>query len=341
MAEKYNDSIITYKNMIICIEKNKFKSKYLSNLYKDLYNGDSQSASNQIDEFSKICDSIANRRNMIYFILNPIIMIDYHLTISLELWKKKYGENFEKWINVIAEFEELCSLAIIKHDNPYWSMPKFVCEKSKILAENIGHPLLGENRVCNSIVVEEPHEVILITGSNMSGKSTFMRTIGINSVLAYAGAPVCADKFQCAIMNIYTCMKVSDNLGKNISSFYSEILKIKKIVEASRKDEKILFLLDEIFKGTNSKDRHTGAVILINQLAKSKAIGFVSTHDIELGEMEYKYNSKVKNYHFSEYYKNNKINFDYKLKNGVSTTRNAVYLMRLAGIEIEEIDELE
>ncbi|MBY7009343.1 DNA mismatch repair protein [Clostridium botulinum] len=337
IAEKYNNSIITYKNMLEYIEKNKFKSQHIVKLYRELYNG--KSASKQISEFSKILEFIVSRRNRIYQILNPILMIDYHLIIFLELWKLKSGDYFEKWINVIAELEALSSLAIIRYDNTYWSMPKFVNGESKIIAQNIGYPLLSEKRVCNSIRVEEPDQVILITGSNMSGKSTFMRTIGINIVLAYAGAPVCADNFYCTIMNLYTCMKISDNLEKSISSFYAEILKIKNIVRASKEGKPIVFLLDEIFKGTNSNDRHTGAMILIDQLCKSGSIGFISTHDIELGEIENVCNSNVKNYHFSEYYKNNKINFDYKLKVGISTTRNAMCLMKLAGIEIEEKDE--
>lgn len=337
IAEKYSNTMITYKNIINYIEKNNFKSLYIVKLYTELYNcNNGESASKEIREFSKICESIASRRNMIYQILNPIIMFDYHLNIFLESWKQKSGENFEKWINVIAELEALSSLAIIRYNNKQWSMPKFVNGKLEIMAEEIGHPLLSEKRVLNNIRVKEPNQVILITGSNMSGKSTFMRTIGINLVLAYAGAPVCAYKFSCTIMNLYTCMKISDSLEKGISSFYAEILKIRNIVKASKEGQQILFLLDEIFKGTNSTDRHTGAMFLISQLCKSGSIGFVSTHDLELGKMESSYNLNVKNYHFSEYYNNNKIYFDYKLKVGISTTRNAKYLMKLAGIEIEE-----
>lgn len=335
IAEKYNNSISTYKNMLMLIEKHKFKSNYIINLYKKLYDADGKSSSRQISGFSRICECIASRRNMAYLILNPILMLDYHLTISLEIWKKNSGANFENYLNVIAELEALCSLAVIRYDNPSWSMPKIEDKKTRIIAENIGHPLLGEKRVLNSIKVEEPHEVILITGSNMSGKSTFMRTIGINIILAYAGAPVCADIFNCPIMRLYTCMKTNDNLKEGISSFYAEMLKIKNIVEASKEGKPILFLLDEIFKGTNSKDRHTGAKILIKQLSRKGNIGFVSTHDIELGELEKESNLRVKNYHFSEHYYDNKICFDYKLKMGVSNTRNAMYLMKLAGIEIK------
>lgn len=335
IAEKYKNSIVTYKNMIKYIEKHKFNSEYIVNLYEQIHNADGQSAYKQIESFSNICESIANRRNILYPILNPILMLEYHLTISLELWKIKSGDSFQKWLNTISELEALCSLAGINYDNPSWNMPKIVNGSSKICAQNIGHPLLGIKRVCNNLNLEDPYQVILITGSNMSGKSTFMRTIGINIVLAYAGAPVCADQFSCNIMDLYTCMKISDNLGESISSFYAEILKIKSIVNASKEGKHVLFLLDEIFKGTNSKDRLSGAKILIKQLCKTGNLGFVSTHDLELGEMENHKNSKIKNYHFSEYYTDNEIHFDYKLKMGVSPTRNAIYLMKLAGIDIE------
>ena len=339
IAEKYNDDIKTYRNMLRHIEKHKFKSKYIVTLCKKLYDNKGKSASKQIDDFSKICEAIADKRNMLYTILNSLLMIEYHRTISIEKWKINSGNNFEEWINTIGELEALCSIAVIKHDNPYWSMPNIVTGPSKIIARNMGHPLLGKNRVRNNLKMEAPHSVMLITGSNMSGKSTFMRTIGINIVLAYAGAPVCADQFCCTIMDFYSCMRVSDNLGQNISSFYAEILKIKNIVKASKEGKQVLFLLDEIFKGTNSRDRHTGAMILVKELSRTGNLGFVSTHDLELGEMENHRNSKVKNHYFSEYYKENEIHFDYKLRIGVSPTRNAIHLMRLAGIEVEEFNE--
>ncbi|WP_333860884.1 MutS family DNA mismatch repair protein [Clostridium sp.] len=334
VAEKYNYNIKAYKNMLTHIEKHKFKSEYIMNLYKELYNN-GESASKQIDVFSKICESIANRRNMVYFILNPILMIEYHWTISIERWKIQSGNNFQKWINIIAELEVLCSIAVIKYDNPNWSMPKIIDGPSRIIAKNMGHPLLGEKRVCNNLRLEETYPVMLITGSNMSGKSTFMRTIGINVILAYAGAPVCAEQFYCTIMEMYSCMIINDNLAQNISSFYAEILKIKSIVEASKEGKKVLFLLDEIFKGTNSGDRYIGAITLVNQLNRTGNLGVISTHDLELGEMVKNKDLKIKNYHFSEYYRENKIYFDYKLKDGISSTRNAVYLMKLAGIKIE------
>ncbi|WZL71707.1 hypothetical protein QBE52_11365 [Clostridiaceae bacterium 35-E11] len=169
----------------------------------------------------------------------------------------------------------------------------------------------------------------------MSGKSTFLRTIGINLVLAYVGAPVSARYMKCSIFSIHTCMRISDNLEKGISSFYGELLRIKEIVKATKENTQVFFLLDEIFKGTNSYDRHIGAKKLIKKLQHNGAIGLVSTHDLELGILEKE--NILKNYYFEEYYKNGEICFDYKLRSGISTTRNALHLMKMIGIE-EEID---
>ncbi len=335
IVEKYRDDINIYRNILILIEKNRFKSPYLINLCKSLYNSKSYSSSKQIDVFSKISDSISNRHNMMYPVLNVIFLLEYRWSIKLEHWKLESGIHLKNWIDVIGEIDYLCCISNIKYDNPEWVIPTISDKDSKFKATNIGHPLLFKERIYNSLELKEPKSIMLITGSNMSGKSTLMRTVGVNIILAYAGAAVCATEFQCTIMDIYSCMKINDNLNKNISSFYAEMIKIKKITKASKEGKKVFFLLDEIFKGTNSIDRHTGAMVLIKQLSKKGNLGIISTHDLELSEMENIKYSKVKNYNFSEYYKDNKIYFDYKLKPGVSTTRNAIYLMRMAGIDIE------
>ncbi|MBU3100901.1 MutS family DNA mismatch repair protein [Clostridium frigoriphilum] len=203
-----------------------------------------------------------------------------------------------------------------------------------VKANGLGHPLLGYKKICNNITISNEKNILLITGSNMSGKSTFLRTIGINLVLSYIGATVCAEKFECSLMKIITCMRISDDLENNISSFYAEILRIKMIVEEKRKNKKVFFLLDELFKGTNSIDRHDGAKALIKQLGEQGASGLISTHDLELCDLQYEY-FKIKNYNFQEYYVNNEIKFDYKIRDGVSTTKNALYLIKLSGIDLE------
>jgi DNA mismatch repair ATPase MutS len=332
---EYKKDIEIYREILRLIEKKNFSTEYLKNLKISLINKESQTVTKQINNLSSIVSLIEDRKNFFYSLINFITLWEFQCLIRLEAWKKQSGSLIEQWLKVIADLETLVSLAAIKHDYPQWSMPKIESSSLMLKAENISHPLLTKNPVYNNLRMDSSQSILLITGSNMSGKSTLLRTAGINLVLAYTGAPVCAKSFGCSIMDIYTCMRISDNLEENISSFYAEILRIRKLMDSTKEKTQVFFLLDEIFRGTNSKDRHTGARILIEKLSKENSIGMVSTHDLELGDIEQK-NTKVKNYHFKEHYENNKIKFDYKLRLGVSNTRNAIYLMRMAGIEIDE-----
>ncbi len=331
----YKDSIRVYEKMLERFEKRTFKSEYLQDLKKGLSDRDGKAAFEQIRKLSGLAELIANRGNAMFLVINIFTLWDIQCMIALESWKEKSGRSLGRWVDTVAELEGLASLAIIHFDHQEWAFPEIVSENSGIVAANMGHPLLG-NSTCNNLSIEKRSGILLITGSNMSGKSTLLRTVGINLVLAYAGAPVCARHFSCSMLRIYSCMRVSDNLGKNISSFYAELLRIKRIVSASKKEGKIFFLLDEVFKGTNSQDRHVGAKVLIRQLSKVGAMGMVSTHDLELGDLERESELKIRNYHFREFYVNNEIHFDYKLRPGISTTRNAMYLIKMAGIEVDE-----
>lgn len=333
---KYKKNIRNYYNLIALLEKQSFKSSYLKELQEKLKSG-SNTAIKGIDEFYKISSLTGDRANMMYMPINIIFLLDYYIIFRLERWKSKSGEKLQDWLEAIAEFEALMSLAVLCYENETWTMPEFKGEGLLFEGQNIAHPLLSNNRISNDVKINDKNKILLITGSNMSGKSTFLRTVGINTVLAYTGAPICGERLTVSPMKIYTCMRISDNLEKNISSFYGELLRINIIVKAVEQKEPILFLLDEIFKGTNSLDRHTGAKILINKMSKENAIGLVSTHDLELGDLE-KSNRVVKNYNFREYYSEGKIHFDYKLREGISKTRNAMYLMKLAGIDAEESD---
>jgi len=342
LAESYGNDVGIYYKSIKLLEKHSFDSEYIAKIKKSMSSKDNKNKKNlipaykQMDRLNKIIDLISSRHSAFFEVFNILTLWDYQCTIFLERWKEQSGECIRPWIESIAKIEALSSLAVIGFQCSEWIVPEIVDDKKLVFeAEQIGHPLLGKNRVCNDIEISKPLKTLLITGSNMSGKSTFLRTTGINLVLAYAGAPVCAKRFYVSIMEIYTCMRVSDNLEKNISSFYAELIRIKSIVQEAKSGKNIFFLLDEIFKGTNSRDRHIGAKVLINELCDLNCIGLVSTHDLELSELE-NIDQRIKNFHFEEYYKNDKIYFDYKLRQGVSKTRNAVFLMKLAGIEINE-----
>lgn len=335
ISEKFADDLKVYYKMMQRFETHNFKSSYIKKIKDGIKDKRGLEVFKQVDKLSSIIDSISNRRNLFYAFFNILTLWDFQNIIALERWKQKSGHFLKKWFDALGKIEALASLAVIRFENPDWVMPAIGEGNETVLAaKDIGHPLLTGKRVNNDFAIDHKIKVLLITGSNMSGKSTLLRTAGINLVLAYAGAPVCAMRFQASIMEINTCMRVSDNLGENISSFYAEILRIKKIVTEADTGKRVFFLLDEIFKGTNSLDRHTGAKVLINKLCLTNSIGLVSTHDLELCELE-RENDKIVNYHFQEYYKDGRIYFDYKLRPGPSTTRNARYLMHLAGIDID------
>lgn len=331
----YKDALKIYEKMLERFETRTFKAGYLQDLKKGLYDRDGKAAYQQIRKLSGLAELISNRGNSMFLVINIFTLWDIQCMIGLESWKEKSGSSLGLWVDTLAELEGLASLAIVHCDHQAWTFPEFVSEDTGLVASNMGHPLLA-NSTSNDLSIEKHSGILLITGSNMSGKSTLLRTAGINLVLGYAGAPVCARSFRCSRMQIYSCMRVSDNLGENISSFYAELLRIKQIVMATKTEKHIFFLLDEIFKGTNSQDRHAGAKVLIRQLGKAGAMGMVSTHDLELGDLERESERRIRNYHFREFYKNDEIHFDYKLRPGISTTRNAMYLIKMAGIDVDE-----
>ncbi|OPF52784.1 DNA mismatch repair protein MutS [Clostridium baratii] len=327
-------TVKSYSEILKMIENEEFDSEYLKAIKKKLNNSEGISCSEEMKKLSNLLDWVGDSSsNAYYLILNILIFSDVFIMENLEDWKKKNSKELENWLDVMSEIDSLVSISNLYFDFEDWNFPS-ISDKKEIRGKKIGHPLIGERAVRNDYSLSDGKRVTLITGSNMSGKSTFLRTIGLNLLLAYIGAPVYSEEFTCGIFNIYTCMRTKDNLEESISSFYAEILRIKILIEATKRGEDVFFLLDEIFKGTNSVDRHTGATELINQLIDGGAMGLVSTHDLELCDLE-EHDSRIENYNFREYYENNKIKFDYKLRKGKSETQNAIHLMKLAGIEFK------
>ncbi len=324
--------IIKYSDILESIEQETFESEQLKDLKNRLYNNE-KNFSVEMKNLKNIINWLGDSNgNAYYLIINVLILSDVFILANLEEWRNRNGKNLEEWLNIMGEFEALLSLSNFAFNHSEWTYPE-ITDKKELIAVEVSHPMLAENAVANTFTLNNQNKAALITGSNMSGKSTFLRTLGLNIILSYQGLPTLSKSFKCGIYDVYTCMRTQDNLEESISSFYAEILRIKILIEAAKKGEKVFFLLDEIFKGTNSKDRHDGAKILIQQLVKNGGVGLVSTHDLELCDME-KENNWLINFNFQEYYDNNNIKFDYKLKNGISKTQNAKYLMKLAGIEI-------
>lgn len=338
LFDSHKKDIEAYTNLLSLMNEEEFNSELLKDLKAKLIDGN-KSAIKEMQALKSLVDWLGDSTgNAYYLLLNVTILSDTFILRNLEEWRSLNGSKLKGWLEVMGEIEALASISNLAFDFDSWCYPE-IYNEDKVEGIEVAHPMLGVKAVSNSFELNKKEgitrKVALITGSNMSGKSTFLRTIGINLLLSYIGAPVCAKSFSCSIFSIYTCMRTKDNLEESISSFYAEILRIKILIEAAKKGEKVFFLLDEIFKGTNSRDRHEGAKVLINQLVNNGAMGLVSTHDLELCDLEQTRNW-IKNYNFQEYYKDSKIKFDYKLREGKSKTQNAVHLMKLAGINFDE-----
>lgn len=285
-----------------------------------------------VKELVKVMNLLTLRHNIIsYVMFGALCQLDMRCLKAMENWRSKYGSEIEVWLESAAQLEVLASLSVIGQVKETICFPTIDNKPSPTLTvTDAYHPLLHEDKaIANSISLQ--HGSVIITGSNMSGKTTFLRTLGVNMMLFRAGAPVCATHMQASLLRVYTSMRVRDDVSEGISTFYAEILRIRQMMEDSRKQEPMLVLVDEIFKGTNSADRVMCAKTAIARLHLPWVITLVSTHDFELCELEHDPSIQACNYHFSEYYQNDEIHFDYTLKHGRCTTTNAQQLMKLAG----------
>jgi DNA mismatch repair ATPase MutS len=272
----------------------------------------------------------------ISLVINAILMWDFYWMFRLENWKKNVAQNLEHVLDVIAETEALASLAAFQFANPDYAVPHLSPEPFMLEAESLGHPLIfTTDRITNSFKTTGAGKTCIITGSNMSGKSTFLRTVGINLVLAQAGTAVSARRMLFNPVQVYTAMRTEDNLAESTSSFYAELKRLRMLLDISATGQPVFYLLDEILKGTNSGDRHAGAKALIRQLHRRYASGLVSTHDLELGAMQQEHPDYITNYSFNSTIDGDKISFDYKLHAGICKSFNASKLMQLMGIEME------
>jgi hypothetical protein len=320
-----------YQKLFAVLEKENFKSPYLRELQLQLQTD--SGAAHAIHYLYLLSEYTNMRLNLFFsFIANTLILWDFQCCLKFSLWKHHKSENVRLWLDTFAEIELLMSLAIIGQVKETYIFPQLLNTTAPLLdATEVKHVLLPEDSaIANSILAHS--ETCIVTGSNMSGKTTFLRTLAASAILSYAGAPVCARSFSLSRMHIFTSMRVQDDITKGLSTFYAELLRIKQMVEFSRKGIPMFTLIDEIFKGTNSADRIIGAREAIIKLTNPWSLNFVSTHDFELCNMADKQNLSITNYHFSEYYTNDEIHFDYKIKPGRCQTTNAKYLLKLAGI---------
>ena len=334
-----------YEAMIRVVGKGKFSSKRLSKLQQTFISQKYQ-ASKEISKIRNILEVFQQRGmrgksvggNAYYHLLNLFLLIDVFCVLMLEQWKYKNRERIELWAESLSEIEALTSLAGFAYDLPVKSYPELREHVSELHFIRVGHPLITEKeRIYNDLKFNDSDKVVMITGSNMSGKSTFLRTVGINMVLGFCGAPCCAEHAVIPQVSLFSSMRTEDNLHQGVSSFYAELKRIEKLIKKTASGEKVFFLLDEMFKGTNSEDRYKGGISLIIQLKNADAAGLISTHDIALAELV---GSKlgVSNYSFNSKISKGKMHFDYKLTTGICKDFSASELMKRIGINIVEGD---
>ncbi len=314
----------------------------------------------QLKRISRIVSGISVRSNpIVWLFLNGVLPWDIYFVRRLEQRRRDILALLPVWLDVFTEVEALSSLANFATLNPDYSYPEFETESThgslepssdhnelkegagalpfmRLSAEHIGHPLIpAHKRICNSLSLDEGNRIALITGSNMSGKSSFLRTLGVNLCLAYAGAPLCAAHLRVSLFRVFACMRFNDSLADGFSFFYAEVKRLKMLLSAveSHRGLPVIFLLDEIFRGTNNRERFIGSRALIRALAEHSAIGAIATHDLELVKLADE-NQAITNYHFREDVEEGRMLFDYQLRPGPCPTTNALKIMAIAGLPV-------
>jgi len=314
------------------VNEQEFKSKKLLEIKESLFGGN-HNALFAFKDASKILNAFDQRSNiLITIVLNGLYMRDLFLLIRLDRWKEKYNGHLLGWINSLAEVDTLSSLANFHFNNPEFIYPSI--DNNKIIsAKGLGHPAIDENvRVCNDFELADNHKIDIITGANMAGKSTFLRTVGINLILAKCGGPVCATSFNFKPVTLFTSMRTTDDLADETSYFHAELLRLKQLIDLANGEEQVFIILDEILKGTNSKDKLNGSKRFLIRLLELPVSGLVATHDLELGKLESEHFEHFRNICFEIDIVGSNINYDYKLKSGVSQNMNATLLMESMGL---------
>jgi hypothetical protein len=330
-------AFLRYGAMLEVIENLKLESSLIRQL-RDRLRGstDATRPSHAMKEFRKKVGWFDLRHNgLIHPFINLLLLWDVHCVLALERWQRRIGRYARSWFVALGEVEALASLAALAHDERDFAFPEIEEGAARFEALELGHPLIdAPQRIANDVALPAPGTALLVTGSNMSGKSTLLRAMGLAAVMAFAGGPVCAKRLSITPLAIRTSIRVSDSLMGGISHFYAELGKLKTVVDATAAGEPVLFLLDEILHGTNSRERQIGARWVLSQLLQCGALGAVSTHDMALCQLPDELMQRVSLVHFRESVQNGKMTFDYLLRPGPVTSGNALRLMQIIGLDV-------
>ena len=327
-----------WRAMFAAIEQEPFDAPLLRDLRARLASGQ-RLASRELAALATIVGFVDARRNEVFrFLIGPFLFWDVHCTAALLSWRARAGAHLRGWIDALGEVEALASLGAFAFEHPDFVWPELAAEPM-LVARGLAHPLLPDDRrVGNDVNLPGAGRALVVTGSNMSGKSTLLRAIGVNAVLAYAGAPACATALRIGAARVATSMRVLDSLEQGVSHFLAEVRRLKRVLDLAegRGRAPVLFLLDEILHGTNSRERVIGACAVVTELVKRGAFGAVSTHDLGITALERELGGRVTNVHFEEQIAADAMTFDYVLRPGIVQSSNALRLMRAIGIDVKD-----
>ena len=325
-TDKIRETFKQYHVLLNEIENEKFLSKTLKEK-QEIINSENKKASTIFKEFARILDAFDQRNNILIAVVgNGLFLSEINNACKVEKWISNYKHTVDKWFNVVAFFDAQNSLANFNFNHTAFVYPEITSEKEIIKAKNLGHPLLdATKRIDNDFIIDK-EQFFIVTGANMAGKSTFLRTISLSIVMANCGLPVCAESFRYSAIKLITSMRTTDSLTEDESYFYSELKRLKFIVDEIKTTDYFI-ILDEILKGTNSKDKAIGSKKFVEKLTKSKSTGIIATHDVSLCELENEF-SDIKNYYFDAEIINDELHFDYTLKNGICKNMNASFLLK-------------
>lgn len=336
-AERAGRKLAAYAKSLELIEGKAFLSPRNRELQEQL-RGSGRPLSAVFLELSTLINKLDARNNMLVgSLLNMLFLWDFKYVMKIVNWKLRYQDTVLVAFDIIGDFEAMNSLAILKRNHPNWTVPDLLgdLKTAKIAARELGHPLIAAEHSVRNNYTNREHEIALITGSNMAGKSTFLRTVGLNAVLAYAGGVCCSTEFRLPIYNLITYMRIKDSLNESTSTFKAELDRMKYILDTVEVDTNSFFLIDEMLRGTNSVDKYLGSRAIIRKLIAMRGKGMVATHDLQLASLEEENVGKVQNYHFDIQVQLREMLFDYKLKDGKCTVFNASLLLRGIGIDVD------
>jgi DNA mismatch repair ATPase MutS len=331
LFEKRMAVLERYSRLLKIIETGQFNSPMLKEMQGKIKGNEPASlAIHRLKSYSDNLDQSFNVLGLI--LLNPVFFWNIYYAIRIENWILQHKDDVATWLKVLAEFDSLVSFAFYAYNHPDYIYPEvsgtFVLE-----GKDLGHPLLNRS-VCvrNDVVIDKNPFFLVVTGANMAGKSTCLRTVGINLMLACAGAPVCASSLKFYPFRLVTNLRTSDSLTDNESYFFAELKRLKMIIDRLQSGEQLFIILDEILKGTNSEDKQKGSIALMKQLVSLNGNGIIATHDLMLGNLEKEFPDAIKNYRFEADIKDGQLSFTYKIREGIAQNMNASFLMKKMGI---------